>query len=73
MAKTRVNVSNIGNDKKCDKRIGVLDQRTQVVKTSDGQELPLSIYEDMGNVNFFETRNKGKIVQEKGRYKMKKV
>lgn len=73
MAKTRVNVKNVGSDKTCEHRVGVLDQKTQIVSTSDGQKLPLGIYEDMGNVNFFETRNKGKVVQEKGRFKMKKV
>lgn len=70
MPKTKVIVPNVGTDKgDLSKRIGSLNSETKEVLTSDGQELPLGIYEDMGDVIFHETRVNGKIVQKSGRYK----
>ena len=74
MARTKVIVPNAGTDKgDIPTRIGSLDSKTQEVLTSDKNSLPLGIYEDMGDVIFHETRINGEVVQERGRYKMKKV
>jgi hypothetical protein len=70
MAKTKVNVINEHPDKTGERRCGVLDIDTQIVKISNRVEKPLAYYEDKdpNGVGFFETRSKGKIIQKTGRY-----
>ena len=45
------------------RRVGVLDVPTQQVKTSDGKERPLTFFQKLGVVNFFNTRHKGKPIK----------
>ncbi len=69
--KQKVNVKNVFSDKDAERRVGVRDIDTDMVKTSNGMELPLSHYEniDTNGVGYFQTRLKGEIVQESGKYK----
>jgi len=71
MSKTKVNVINEHSDKSGERRCGVLDNDTQIVKLSNGTKKPLSYYEenDPNGVGFFQTRLEGKIVQKSGKYK----
>jgi len=67
---TKVNVRNVADDDKGERRTGMLDHKTGMVKTSDGMERHLSFYEniDENGVGFHETRVDGKIVQTTGKY-----
>jgi len=68
--KQKVNVKNIFEDKNAERRTGVRDIGTNMVKTSNGMEIPLSHYEsiDPNGVGFFETREKGEIIQKSGKF-----
>jgi hypothetical protein len=49
-------------------RIGCLDLKTNLVKTSDDKEYKLEKLEKLDDVGYFETCSNGKVIQKVGKF-----